>query len=225
MGNILVGWLTTYFFTVSPRSESKYPSLVSKFCMHFWDSSFAIQSLIMAVCGHALLIFGCSAQVAEEPPVTHSISHNEAAIDEYLRELVASEDRKLTGFTEAARWGRIEIVEQFLEEGVGVDATDEYGRTALMLASEGGQLEVMRFLIDQGADVNFQNQRSGMTPLLALLNSLHSEGIYFSGTEILIDAGAKTNIHAEKEQSFEQLVMLRIREGRLRKEFLNEFVN
>ena len=61
---------------------------------------------------------GCGSPPAEEIPDVDFALHNEQAIDRYLKQLLDSEDRKITGFTEAARWGRIQIVEELLGSGI-----------------------------------------------------------------------------------------------------------
>ena len=165
----------------------------------------------------------------QEIPEIDSAMHNEQEIDRYLQQLLNSEDRRLTGFTEAARWGRIEIVEEMLNSGTDADAQDEFGRTALVLAASGGQLEIIELLIDHGADVNFQQQGSGdagkrgPTPLIALLSALHSEQVYSLGAQILLDAGAQTALQDQNGQDAADWANIRIKEGRLPISFLDEF--
>lgn len=170
-----------------------------------------------------LFLLGCSQQVMQEPVQVNSLDYNEKAIDRFIEDLLATEGRRVTGFTEAARWGRIEVIEDLLDSGMQVDATDEFGRTALILAAMGGQLEVMQFLIERGSDVNFRAQESGMTPLLALLATLHSEAVYYSGTEFLIEAGANISIFDSTGKTTYDWAKQRVSEERIRHEFLKEF--
>lgn len=132
------------------------------------------------------------------------------------------EETRTTGFTEAARWGRLELVDDMLREGLPVNTQDRYGRTALTLAAAGGQPEVMQFLIRHGADVNFQERDGGRTPLIALLASMQPAKTYISGTQILVDAGA-TLIPADKDGlTATDWAHLRIQQGRLTANFLQE---
>ncbi len=165
---------------------------------------------------------GCAPPPVEEIPDVDFALHNEQAIDRYLKQLLDSEDRKITGFTEAARWGRIQIVEELLGSGMDVDAQDEYGRTALVLAASGGQLEIVELLIEHGANVNFQGKGNGFTPLIALLGALHSERVYSLGVQIFLDAGAQTTFKDQNGRNAIDWVQIRIKEGRLPPEFLNE---
>ena len=159
----------------------------------------------------------------QEPVQVNSLDYNEKAIDRFIEDLLATEGRRVTGFTEAARWGRIEVIEDLLDSGMPVDATDEYGRTALILAAMGGQLEVIQLLIERGSDVNFRTEESGMTPLLSLLATLHSEWVYLSGTEILINAGADISMTDPKGRTAYDWAKQRVSEERIRPEFLKEF--
>ncbi|XP_071501103.1 uncharacterized protein [Diadema antillarum] len=52
------------------------------------------------------------------------------------------------------------------DEG-GIDATADDGRTALMIACEKGQEDIVRFLLKMGANPHFSSPKSGDTPLHA----------------------------------------------------------
>ena len=54
-----------------------------------------------------------------------------------------------------------------LDQGADVDATDEqHGNTALMLAANGGHIDILRLLLDAGADVHIK-AKDGWTALVA----------------------------------------------------------
>lgn len=65
----------------------------------------------------------------------------------------------LTGslLTEAAKSGRLEITKSLVNRGVDINATDEIGRTPLMLAVMNGHLKTVETLIAKGADINKQD--------------------------------------------------------------------
>jgi len=58
-------------------------------------------------------------------------------------------------FLEAARQGDRAVLERALELGVPVDAVDDLGRSALLLAArDAGELEIVRFLHERGAPLD-----------------------------------------------------------------------
>ena len=63
----------------------------------------------------------------------------------------------------AARLGLIGIIRSFLEAGVDVNARDEYRATPLIAACRGGQMEIVRLLLNYGAD-SWKRQRNGISP-------------------------------------------------------------
>lgn len=58
-----------------------------------------------------------------------------------------------------AREGRTAELLEFVDHGLPVDAQDEEGNTALMLAAYRGHPETVRALVERGADVNLRNNR------------------------------------------------------------------
>ena len=58
-------------------------------------------------------------------------------------------------YIEAAALGKMDAVRKFLEAGMGVDADDSEGNTALLQAAKGGHAAIVDYLITQGADVNY----------------------------------------------------------------------
>ncbi len=65
----------------------------------------------------------------------------------------------------AARAGRIEEVRRLIAAGVPVDATDKYGTSAMMMAASSGRPEVVRFLLEKGADASRKENFYGTTAL------------------------------------------------------------
>lgn len=74
-----------------------------------------------------------------------------------------------------------------LADGVDVNTTDEFGKTALMWAALNGHTETMKILIKKGADVNVHSN-SGETALLHAIHNGHTEAV-----QVLIEEGAEIN--------------------------------
>jgi ankyrin repeat protein len=58
---------------------------------------------------------------------------------------------------EAAGKGHTEIILSLIRKGADVNAKDEHGRTALMRAVQGRQIETIQVLLDHGADVSAED--------------------------------------------------------------------
>jgi outer membrane protein assembly factor BamB len=65
----------------------------------------------------------------------------------------------------AARSGDLAEVERLLEAGVPVNASDDWGTTALSLAANQGQVDVARYLLEKGADPSAKETFFGMSVL------------------------------------------------------------
>jgi hypothetical protein len=70
-------------------------------------------------------------------------------------------------FFDAARLGRIDVMEAFLRAGAQINARDKSGYTALILAAYNNQPEMVDFLIDRGADPCIGDNR-GNTALMGV---------------------------------------------------------
>jgi len=57
-------------------------------------------------------------------------------------------------FYAAARSGDLAAIKQLVADGVDVNAANQYGATALSFAADKGHIEVVRFLLDKGANPN-----------------------------------------------------------------------
>jgi len=83
----------------------------------------------------------------------------------------------------------LELIRTILENGiVDVNDTDSIGWTALHCASGHFSLELVKLLIDSGADVNARTIEGDVPLLVAISN--HSKRI----SKFLIEAGADVNI-------------------------------
>src|SRR5262245_35018644 len=67
---------------------------------------------------------------------------------------------------EAARKGDAVAVEKLLDEGVDVNTKFRYGATALFYACDHGHVDVVKVLLDKGADLTVKDSFYGFTPLM-----------------------------------------------------------
>ena len=89
---------------------------------------------------------------------------------------------------DAARDGNIEAVKQHLAAGADVNAKDENGWTPLNSAAEKGRNQIVKLLIEKGADLN------AGTPLIFAAGEGHMEVV-----ELLIAAGTDVNTKANDQ--------------------------
>jgi len=109
------------------------------------------------------------------------------------------ERSKMGPLQRAACDGEVSRCEQLVKSGLSVDTTDDDGVTALDWAIFCCKGDVVRKLIDLGADVNHVDRRGEFTPLMYTASSLR--GHFLRGTQeqrneiaqVLIEHGADVN--------------------------------
>jgi ankyrin repeat protein len=86
---------------------------------------------------------------------------------------------------QAVRKGDLVAVKAVLDAGVPVDSKFRYDRTALSFAADRGFVEIVKVLLDRGADVNAKDTFYNATPLVWASNNGHAEV-----TRVLLARGA-----------------------------------
>lgn len=89
-------------------------------------------------------------------------------------------------FFAVARRGDVAAVKAFLDKGVDVNAKTQYGATALAYACDKGHTEVVRLLLERGADPNVRDTFYNATPMSWAAPKGHVEI-----ARLLIEKGAK----------------------------------
>ena len=89
---------------------------------------------------------------------------------------------------DAASMYKVQEVKNLLANGADVNFIDKFGDTALMRASAKGNTEIMKILLDHGADVTInQKDKFGETAL----DKASKRGGYEGAMKLLKAAGAK----------------------------------
>jgi len=83
--------------------------------------------------------------------------------------------------------GDKDIVALFLKAGMDVNASDQHGHTALMIASYMGHTNLAKFLLEKGANINARSNE-GDTALMEAIYSGHNDTV-----QLLIEKGADVN--------------------------------
>ena len=92
-----------------------------------------------------------------------------------------------------------ETVKQSIDAGFDVNKKDESGDTALHVAVDHGNVEIIKFLLEKGAKVNSKN-KAKLTPLWK--NGDDDEETAMEIMRLLIKAGADVNVPNEEKETF-----------------------
>jgi hypothetical protein len=126
-----------------------------------------------------------------DPPAKAAIAVKGGNVDSLRKQLSlgVSEDQRNELLGLAARHGQVEIMGLLMEAGATPTARDSRGRTPLMAAVQSRNAEAIRYLIDNGAEVNARDQLEGT----ALLRAAGAFG-NLESVQVLLSAGADVNV-------------------------------
>ena len=122
------------------------------------------------------------------------------------------------GLREAARHGDLAAVKTLLAKGAEVNSATEFGATALIFAADSGHVEIVKALIDGGADVNLKDSTYGSTAI----DWAAGKG-YAPIVEILLAKGATSvsdTLDAAIDKGYTEVAKVVLATGKLPKESL-----
>ncbi|MHC4519284.1 MAG: ankyrin repeat domain-containing protein [Planctomycetota bacterium] len=154
---------------------------------HIWAKFDAIEALVLlhlhSACVREPIVIPRA--WPSVPCFLYRYRNQEQRTDNILYTLTESTELPLS-FHEAATIGDINLVNSFLEKGVGVDSWGEVGmRTALQCAAMGGHKDIVELLLAKGARIDIQEDFPGGTALDYAAEKGHKEVV-----ELLIAKGA-----------------------------------
>ncbi|XP_060085355.1 myotrophin-like [Ylistrum balloti] len=113
---------------------------------------------------------------------------------------------KNTDPTEDFKWviqnGDVTVVKEHFKNGVNVN---EFVQNSLHIAADFGHHEMLKLLIEKGADVNAEDKH-GMTPLLAAIYENHVECV-----KVLVENGASRNGKTLQGQSYSEIASAEVK--------------
>ncbi|KAM7325447.1 hypothetical protein ACRRTK_015700 [Alexandromys fortis] len=108
-----------------------------------------------------------------------------------LKRLLPVEEKNET-FKKALTTGDISLVKELLDSGINVDSSFRYGWTPLMYASSVANVEMVRFLLDRGANASFDKDK--LTILITACSARGSEEHVLKCVELLLSRNADPNV-------------------------------
>ncbi len=98
-------------------------------------------------------------------------------------------------FFDCSAAGDVLRVNKLIADGTDVNATDKFGSTALMLASQDSGVDVMEILLNNGSNIDFQNSQGRTALMIAAKNGQRK------AVELLLDHNADVHIKDQDDKT------------------------
>jgi ankyrin repeat protein len=155
-----------------------------------WDGDEEIVTLLL----EAGAKINARATDTGETPLMNAVTRGHVAIVKLLLEKgadVAPKNRfDFNAFTSAVAAGKTDIAGMLLDAGAKPEEGAS-GLTPLQFAASAGNVEMIRFLVKRGANVNYGVKNGGQTALLSAIYGAHPEAVE-ALIELKADVNAKT---------------------------------
>ena len=106
----------------------------------------------------------------------------------------ATTSNNLNGVYVAVHRGKVELIQYLHELGIDIDKYDWLGKTPLFLACEFGHTDIIKYLIEHGADVNFEKKENSYSFL-----DFYKKGFFELDISFLLKHLDKFNEQNQKE--------------------------
>lgn len=107
----------------------------------------------------------------------------------------------------AAEAGDVDRIAALLDAGADINACDQHGQTALMIAARNGSTPAVRLLVERGADLDHTAKYRLSALMLAVINGRDAI------VGVLVDAGANLDIRGTGAPGFAGKTALDIARG------------
>ncbi|CAH1205447.1 hypothetical protein PAECIP111893_02350 [Paenibacillus plantiphilus] len=142
------------------------------------------------------------------PAPNKATSENDAELEVIDGDLVGVEGfdsdvidpQDIDSFIGAAGFGMKEAVLQYIKADVDIDAVNDFGANALSTAIIYEELEIVKLLLDNGANINYQNKAYN-TALISATDSGLTNMVKF-----LLENGADPNIGGGENQDYYPII-------------------
>lgn len=92
-------------------------------------------------------------------------------------------------FTDALRTGKVKIVKKYLDNGSATANEKSFAWSALQMAADKGQLDIVKLLVERGAEIEYRHPVNKMTALHLAAYSGHNDVVKY-----LLSKGADPNL-------------------------------
>jgi ankyrin repeat protein len=115
-------------------------------------------------------------------------------------------------FTDALRNGKVKVVKKYLDNGSATANEKSFAWSALQMAADKGQLDVVKLLVEKGAEIDYKHPINKMTALHLAAYSGHDEVVKYllsKGADPKIKMrGGVSIVRAVKDQGHDSTVAI-----------------